>query len=147
MDKTNCLNKNEKNLVKMGMVDSKFADAMFFLADMNNPLRSIRKARIKFLYEWFQRSRLQREPNINLFFEIPNEEWLFVHDKWCGECRQGKRLFLDRETMSRPDDIIVECLRAYEISCRMWESWRESKIHKMDECFKHQKPELKLVKG
>lgn len=142
MEKVIFLNDNGKNLVKMGMVDSKFADAMFFLADMNNPLRSVRKARIKFLYEWFGKCRLQRGPNINLFFEIPNEEWLFVHDKWCGECRHGKRLLLDRETMSRPDDVIVECLRAYEISCRMWESWREA----MEKSPKNQKPELKLVK-
>lgn len=149
MEKIAQLNDNGKNLVRMGMVDSKIAEPMFFLVDVENPMRAIRLARAKFLRKWVKLCRLQRGPNINLFFEIPEDEWMFLHDRWCGECKNGKRLSLNRETMSRAVDIIESFLRAHKMREERWECWRKQKIG----CFsdlcppdEKEKTKLRLVK-
>lgn len=112
----------ERVMVKMGMVDSKLADPRFFLVDINNPFPAIRAEWIKFLEHWLINYQIKRQPEIVLFFESPEEAWTFVLDDSCR-----KRLALNRELLSHPEDLIAGCLKAYVWSLELWEKKAQQK--------------------
>ncbi len=84
-----------------------------------------------------------RKPDICLFFEIPGDEWLFVHEKWCGESKIAKRLSLDRKTMMNQADVIDSFLRTYKVYEEFWETWRKNKIAQI--LPERRDPELRIL--
>ena len=100
----------QRGVVTMGMVDAKVAmDAYFFMIDLDGDIFSqIRRERVFFLRMWLMHSEAMRTPEVNLFFEVGDDEWLFVEE--AGRSRkQLKRLVLDSDACSRPQ-FIKECV-------------------------------------
>lgn len=139
---------DQQDVIKMGMTDAKLVLNIFFFVNVKNPLPDIQNARVRFLKIWIKKYQIGRQPQINLFFEVPENEWLYVHENWCGECKRAKMLLLDCESMSQPEKIINSFLKTHKVYREMWEAWREKKIKMMDDYFlakKNQIPELKMI--
>lgn len=105
----------EKGVVTMGMVDSKIAlNPYFFMIDLDGDIFSqIRQERVFFLRMWLMHSEAMRTPEINLFFEVGEDEWLFV-EEYGKSCRQLKRMILDNEMLHYPY-VVRDCIVfAYE---------------------------------
>ena len=100
----------QRGVVTMGMVDAKVAmDAYFFMIDLDGDIFSqIRRERTFFLRRWLIHSEAMRTPEINLFFPVGNDEWLFVEEAGRSR-RQLKRLVLDSDACGR-SQFVKECV-------------------------------------
>lgn len=132
--------KREEVMVKMGMVDrSAINSPRYFLADIGNILPAIRKERSAFIEWWIKNNCLKRQleiarqPEIAIFFDSPGGKRSFVLRDWCGEYVLEDNLILNQETMSRPDELIVECLKAYARSKKLWEDCCKEKKGEIEE--------------
>lgn len=121
-----------RRLVTIFMVDSKFAQLWPFEILIDDPLPQIRYQYAQFLRRWLLLDYTSMKPIINLYFDAPEDDMEYVKDGWCGECRHGKNLVLNRENLQQPEKIIIEVLNAFDRAERRWTC--------------HFIPELKLVK-
>lgn len=104
-----------RGVVTMGMVDAKVAtEPYFFMIDLDGDIFSqIRRERTFFLRMWLMHSEAMRTPEVNIFFEVGDDEWLFVEEAGKSR-RQLKRLVLDNDAI-KYSQFIKECvLIAYE---------------------------------
>ena len=111
MKKENCA-----KLVKIGLIDPKLPDPMFFEIDLNNIVPIIRQARIAYVSAFMAAGPFRREPRINIIFELPDGSYKYVH----GWLNNNRLLELNKETIAQPEKLVFEILTAWNDCEKVW---------------------------